>query len=71
MFGFQTRSQGDGIIPLLEWGPTICAIVKVLWRFLNQFTGDAILEKWVNDLSAAGRKASVSETQLKVSIPVL
>ena len=54
MFGFQTRSQGDSIIPLLERGPTICAVVEVLCRFLDKFTGDAILEKWVDDLSAAG-----------------
>ena len=54
IFGFESRSKGDGIIPLKEHGPSIYAIVEVLRKYTTKYLSDAILQKWVDDLLKSG-----------------
>ena len=57
-YGFQSCSQGDGIIPIFEHGPSICAVANILEIFVLKFPSDAVLTKWVDDLIAAAKKVS-------------
>jgi hypothetical protein len=56
-FGWKSRSSGDKIIPIVERGKHICAVADVLERYLAAHPGDAVLMKWVADLSDAARNA--------------
>jgi hypothetical protein len=56
-FGWRSCTSGDGIIPIVESGKNICAVADVLKHYLTIHPGDAILLKWVADLSEAARKA--------------
>lgn len=56
-FGWKSRSSGDKIIPIFERGKHICAVADVLEHYLAAYPGDAVLMKWVADLSDAARKA--------------
>jgi len=52
-----SRSTGDGIITITERGDPICAVVEVLKDSIGKEPGNAILEKWVDDLIAAAKMA--------------
>ncbi len=56
MFGYATRSVGDGILPILERGPLICAIHNILRDYCAKFPSDNILKKWVIDIAKAAEK---------------
>ena len=50
VFGWQTRSSGEGIILIMEHGPAICAIVNVLREYHNRYPSDEVIMKWGRDL---------------------
>ncbi|KIJ35941.1 hypothetical protein M422DRAFT_261695, partial [Sphaerobolus stellatus SS14] len=56
IFGFKSRSEGDGIIPIKERGPGICAVVDVLSSAFVKEPFNALLNKWVEDLTLAANK---------------
>ncbi len=47
VFGYAARSVGDGILPILERGPPICAIHNILHDYCTEFPSDNILFKEV------------------------
>lgn len=59
-FGWDARSKGDGILPILERGPGVCSLVDVLKLYQSSCDNpesDAILTKWVDDIRAGAEKA--------------
>ncbi|KAF8581806.1 hypothetical protein K439DRAFT_1513241 [Ramaria rubella] len=62
IFGFKSRSTGDGIILILKCGPSICAVANVLGSAVKKFPQDTILLKWIEDLISAATKASKDNT---------
>lgn len=61
IFGFESQSKGDGIIQLEECGLNICALVNVLGSALKQEPENAILMKWVVDLTQVAAKVYQKE----------
>lgn len=59
-FGFEARTTGDGILPITERGPGVCALVDVL-RLYQAHSGapdsDGILLKWIRDICNGAAKA--------------
>ncbi|CDO74690.1 hypothetical protein BN946_scf184960.g4 [Trametes cinnabarina] len=53
VFGWQTRSSGDGIIRFEECSRGLQAAADVLEHFLGKYPGDGVLCKWASDLGAA------------------
>ncbi|KAL7280348.1 hypothetical protein ACG7TL_005266 [Trametes sanguinea] len=53
VFGWQTRSSGDGIIRFEERSRGLQAAADVLEHFLGKYPGDGVLSKWASDLGAA------------------
>lgn len=75
VFGHATRSTGDGILPILERGPPICAIHNLLKDYCTEFPNDNILKKWVIDVAKGAEKVynthQVTVSQVVFSIMVL
>ncbi|KAF8589033.1 hypothetical protein K439DRAFT_1613101 [Ramaria rubella] len=71
IFGFKSRSTGDGIIPILERGPSICAVADVLGLAMKKFPKDTILLKWIEDLISATTKASKDNTPTVARPPIV
>ena|ERR1700722_3580362 len=55
-FGWKSRTTGDGILPITERGESICAVVDVLSKYLEKHPGNAILEKWTDDIIEGAKK---------------
>jgi hypothetical protein len=55
-FGWKSRTTGDGIIPILERGEHICAVVDVLEKYMDRNPANAVLEKWVADITEGAKK---------------
>ncbi|KIJ23610.1 hypothetical protein M422DRAFT_275773 [Sphaerobolus stellatus SS14] len=58
IFDWKSRMEGDRIIPIMERGPGIAAVVDVLEAAISKEPGDAVLEKWVNDLILSAQRPS-------------
>jgi hypothetical protein len=56
VFGHAARSTGDGVIPILERGPAICAIYGLLKEYCAEFPNDNMLKKWVIDVAMGAEK---------------
>lgn len=50
IFGWKTRSSGDGIIPIKERGRALSAAVDVLSQFHEKHPNNAVIEKWGFDI---------------------
>ncbi|RXW20375.1 hypothetical protein EST38_g5489 [Candolleomyces aberdarensis] len=50
VFGWASRSTGDGIIPITERGRPLIAIQDVLKTYLAQNPGNSVIVKWVGDI---------------------
>ena len=50
VFGWQTRSQGEGLVPIEERGPAICAVVDVLREFHKRYPDNEVIMKWGRDV---------------------
>lgn len=66
IFGFQTRTTGDGILNITERGPAICASVDVFRWAMAKFPGDAVVEKWLVDV-ITGLKKTYEDAGVPVS----
>jgi hypothetical protein len=67
IFGWKSRTTGDKTLPILERGKNICAVADVLEHYLKLYPGDAILLKWVADLSEAARKVGQAANKVRTS----
>ncbi|KAA1474805.1 hypothetical protein DENSPDRAFT_350604, partial [Dentipellis sp. KUC8613] len=56
VFGWHTRTSGDGILVIEERGQPICAVVDVLATFLSKYPGNGVLLKWAIDIAEGARK---------------
>ncbi|KAF9521628.1 hypothetical protein CPB83DRAFT_900472 [Crepidotus variabilis] len=57
VFGWQSRTTGDGIVPILERGDAVCAVHGVLLSFWEKYPQDAVLQKWIQDIVEGAEKA--------------
>ncbi|KAI0309433.1 hypothetical protein OF83DRAFT_1179629 [Amylostereum chailletii] len=57
VFGWQTRTAGDGVIKLVERGRALSTVVDVLSLYLDRNPGNAVLTKWAEDIAEGARKA--------------
>jgi len=55
-FGFKARSEGDGVVPIIERGSSICMLHGILEKYCQEYPDDNILKKWVLDLVKAAEK---------------
>ena len=56
VFGHAARLTGDGILPILERGPAICAVHDILSNYCNEFQDDIVLKKWAIDIMKGAEK---------------
>ena len=56
IFGWQTRTTGDGIIPIVERGPAICALHHILKAYSEKYLENNVLKKWVIDVAIGAEK---------------
>lgn len=56
VFGWKTRSTGDGIISIEERGPAICGVVDILRCFHDKYPGNGVVIKWGTDVLEGARK---------------
>ena len=56
VFGHAARSTGDGILPILERGPAICAVHDILSNYCNESQNDIMLKKWAIDITKGAEK---------------
>ena len=56
IFGWKTRSTGDGIIPIKERGRALSTAVDVLSRFHDKHPNNAVIEKWGFDIGKGVEK---------------
>ncbi|KAF9549383.1 hypothetical protein CPC08DRAFT_729358 [Agrocybe pediades] len=59
-FGFRARITGDGILPIVERGPAVCAIHDVLLKHYTEAPDDNVLKKWIIDLLQGAGKAYIT-----------
>jgi hypothetical protein len=57
IFGWRTRTSGDGIIPILERGRAICALHSILSEYHEKYPDNNVLKKWVVDVATGAEKA--------------
>jgi hypothetical protein len=56
IFGWKTRTTGDGIIPIKERGRALSAAVDVLSRFHKKHPNNAVIQKWGFDIGQGVEK---------------
>jgi hypothetical protein len=56
IFGWQARTTGDGIIPIVERGHAICALHPILKTYSEKYPENNILKKWVIDVAIGAEK---------------
>ena len=56
LFGHAARSTGEGVIPILERSPAVCAIYDLLKEYCAEFPNDKKLKKWVIDVAMGAEK---------------
>ncbi|KAF4610200.1 hypothetical protein D9613_010362 [Agrocybe pediades] len=55
-FGFEARTKGDGILPIKESGPAVCALHSVLRDHHLEAPHDNVVKKWIIDILKASEK---------------
>ncbi|KAF6748269.1 ribonuclease H-like domain-containing protein [Ephemerocybe angulata] len=56
VFGWDTRSSGDGIVSIEERGEGICAIEGFLRHWHEKYPEDNVLKKWIIDILRGAEK---------------
>lgn len=56
VFGWNARTSGDGIIPILERGVAIQALPPILTKYHERHSENNVLKKWVVDLANGAEK---------------
>ena len=67
LFGHAARSTGDGILPILERGPPICAIHNVLKDYCAEFPNDNMLKKLAIDITIGLKRYIIPTKSLLVA----
>jgi hypothetical protein len=57
IFGWKTRTTGDGVIPILERGKAICALHPILKQYFEKYPDNNVLKKWIIDIALGAEKA--------------
>jgi len=65
VFGFKTRSSGDGILDIKERGPGLSAVHGVLVEYYHKYPDNMVHKKWIVDISNA-----VEHVYLHYNVPV-
>jgi hypothetical protein len=52
-FAYTSNNNGDGILPILERGPSICVLYPLLKKYYVAYPESYIVKKWVIDIVAA------------------
>ncbi|KAJ7671145.1 hypothetical protein B0H17DRAFT_1141586 [Mycena rosella] len=56
VFGWKTRTTGDGIVEITEAGAGICSLYPVFREFCRKYPGNNVIRKWVLDIIAGVEK---------------
>jgi hypothetical protein len=56
IFGWQAHTMGDGIIPIIERGNAICALVPILDKYSKKYPDNNVLKKWGIDIALGAEK---------------
>jgi hypothetical protein len=56
VFGWRSRTTGDGIIPIKERGEAICALHPILAEYYTKFPNNNVLKKWIIDVTLGAEK---------------
>ena len=56
IFGWETHSTGNGIIPIKERGRALSAVVDVLSQFHEEHPNNAVIQKWGFDIGKGVEK---------------
>lgn len=51
VFGWRARTTGDGIIPIVERGHALCALLPIFETFVERYPNNNVLKKWVIDVT--------------------
>ena len=57
VFGWSTWTTGDGILNISKWGTGIQAIQPILAEFFEKYLENAVLKKWIIDMTHGAEKA--------------
>ncbi|KAG0698210.1 hypothetical protein DFH29DRAFT_1019310 [Suillus ampliporus] len=57
IFGWRTRTSGDGILQIRERGKAIRALHPILKEYYEKYPSNNVLKKWVIDVIAGAEKA--------------
>jgi hypothetical protein len=55
-FGWQSRTTGDNVIPIVEHGEAICALHSILVDFYARFPDNNVLKKWIINITLGAEK---------------
>ncbi|KAF5350495.1 hypothetical protein D9756_008478 [Leucocoprinus leucothites] len=69
IFGWKARSSGTGITPIVECGKTILAIVPLLADFHHRILANAMLEKWIGDITPGAERCIDKGRALLLAAP--
>ena len=56
IFGWKTRTTGDGIVPIEERGEAVCAMHMVFAEFWERHPENNVLRKWIFDTLKGAEK---------------
>jgi hypothetical protein len=56
IFGWQARTTGDGIIPIVERRQAICALLPIFEQYRKKYPNNNVLKKWVIDVALGAEK---------------
>ncbi|KAF9497418.1 hypothetical protein BDN71DRAFT_1494751 [Pleurotus eryngii] len=67
IFGWQSHTTNDGVVPILERGPMVLAMVPAFRNFLAQHPNDNVVKKWIIDV-AIGAEAICQRNGIGIMI---
>ncbi|KAF9499949.1 hypothetical protein BDN71DRAFT_1440963 [Pleurotus eryngii] len=67
IFGWQSRSTNNGVVPILERGSMVLAMVPAFRNFLAQHPNDNVVKKWIIDV-AIGAEAIYQRNGIGITV---
>ncbi|TRM58371.1 ribonuclease H-like domain-containing protein [Schizophyllum amplum] len=68
VFGWKSRTSGDGIIPILERGKALRGVTDVLRHWYGKHPGNQVLAKWAHDICEGVKKVYHTEGHMLPSL---
>ena len=68
VFGWKTRTTGDGLLSIDERGPAVCAVVNVLEGFHHRHPDDNIIKKWAVDIAKGATQVYVQHGVMVIQV---